>query len=1087
MRALPFEQLLGWALAELDRCDSVYGVHRRLFWTPQPAAPYVGRLFGRPLASPVGPAAGPHTQLAQNIVSAWLCGGRFIELKTVQIKDQLDIPRPCIDMEDEGYNVEWSQELRLEESTHQYVAAWALIHLLHHVLGFSGPVGTVFNMSVGYDLEGITSPPMQAFMARLEDATVQISRIREHLARHHPQLARVDIPTQVADNVTLSTMHGCPPQEIERIARYLLAERGLHVFVKLNPTLLGKDEVMDILHRRLGYTEIDIPDRVFTEDLQYEQAVEIIARLQREAAQRGLFFGVKLSNTLPTANHKGVLPGDEMYMSGRALFPITMRLFAKLARQFDGQLEISYAAGADALNAATVLGCGARTVTAASDLLKPGGYLRLRQWLEQLDEEMRAAGAASLEQFSQGGLERLAAAAAAAGEEPRYRKSYFPFGLPKVDSKLAAFDCVAAPCVAQCPVAQDVPEYAWLIARGDYDRALQVILHRNPLPGITGYVCTHQCETRCTRNNYEQPVAIRALKRFAAERGRARLPHTPPRTSDRVAVVGGGPAGLSAACLLALSGVPVTVFEGKDRLGGMAAIAPRFRLPQEVVAEDVARIVDLGVALELNRPVAGPPEGLLAEGFAAVYLAVGLQDEVTLPVAGMAGAGVYTALRLLEETASGRPPELGERVVVIGGGNTAMDAARTAQRLTGTPAVVVYRRTRAEMPAQVEELEALLEEGNQLVELASPQRVVRDGDRLVGLECVRNELGAPGPDGRRRPVRIPGSEFLLPADAVVLAVGQRSQLAFPDGSRVSLSPQGTLECDPETGATSADGVYGGGDACRGAATIVEACADGRRAAAAICRRLGVEFTPPPARFPELSPEELLQVKAVRGKRLSRVQPPQLPPQERQSFEVVEQTLPEAAARQEAARCLQCSALCDKCVEVCPNRANYAYCVTPVDLTLPRLTCRQGELVVSGREWFAVRQRRQIVHVEDLCNACGNCATFCVHRGEPFRDKPRLFLDETGFRTQRDNAFFIQGNTIRRRERGEEAVLTADDAGMTLITPQLTLTLGPDFEILDRRLTIGFEGDFSLREAAEMAVILAGVKRSLPFLVGGDEA
>ncbi|GAG27070.1 unnamed protein product, partial [marine sediment metagenome] len=256
---------LNWILKELEENQSIFGIHRSLFYIPEKDSPYaIENLFGHYLATPIGPGAGPHTQLTQNILCAWLSGGRFIELKTVQIMDELEIPRPCIDMEDEGYNVEWSQELGLDQSASEYVKAWALIHVLRRVLGFEGnvPFGTVFNMSVGYDLEGIQSPPMTRFMDRLEDASEEIGAIQA-LLKKFPRFGDVEILARVTNNVTLSTMHGCPPDEIERIARFLLEERGLHTTVKLNPTLLGQEAVMHVLHDHLGFREIHIPDRVF--------------------------------------------------------------------------------------------------------------------------------------------------------------------------------------------------------------------------------------------------------------------------------------------------------------------------------------------------------------------------------------------------------------------------------------------------------------------------------------------------------------------------------------------------------------------------------------------------------------------------------------------------------------------------------------------------------------------------------------------------------------------------------------------------------------------------------------------------------
>jgi putative selenate reductase len=1085
MRPQSFEVLLRWILEELKKNDSIFGIPRSLFYTPKEDSPYSSNVFGQYLATPVGPGAGPHTQLTQNIVCAWLCGARFIELKTVQINDELKIPRPCIDMEDEGYNVEFSQELKLEQSAWEYINAWALIHILHRLLGFEGEVGTIFNMSVGYDLKGIQSPRVTKFMDRLQDASKEIAEIRSVLREKFPQFADVEIPSRVVNNVTLSTFHGCPPGEIEDICRYLLEERGLHTMVKLNPTLLSRDVVMEILHERLGFREFNIPDAVFEQGLQYEQAVEMIKRLQRVAASRGLTFGVKLSNTMPMENHKQYLPGDEVYMSGRALYPVTINLFLKLLEEFDGGLAVSFAAGADELNLASVLAAGAWSVTAVTDLLKPGGYAKLARWLESLEEEMRKRGARSLEELSRDKLANLKSEAAHALEDPRYKKEYHPHGLPKLETTLGFFDCIAAPCIQQCPVLQDVPEYVWLISKGEYDRALELILARNPLPGVTGYICTHACQSRCTQNNYEEPVAIRALKRFVAEKGVA-IPKPAEKTGRRVAVIGSGPSGLAAAYFLAANGVEVVVYEAKDRAGGMLNLAPAFRLPKAVVEKDIERIKKLGVKIELSHSITTPPEELLNLGFDAVYLAPGAPKGTRLGIEGEDGKGVYQAIDFLELVSLGKEVELGKKVLVVGGGNTAMDAARTAKRLTQGSVEVIYRRTRKEMPAAEEEVEGLLSEGIPLRELVSPVRIILENGQVAQLECIRNKLGPPGPDGRRRPVPIPGSEFRIEADSVILAVGQRPGVSFVDLRSISLNEDGTIRVDPATGCTGHERIYAGGDAVRGPATIVEACADGRRAAEAICKQLGIKVELPSRLLPTLSKEEIVEKKKTRARRERRCRVKTLRPEERKGFDLIEATLAEEEAAREAARCLQCSSFCDKCVEVCPNRANYAYFVSPVDLSLPVFSCQDGGLREVRRETFRVLQARQIVHVQDFCNECGNCKTFCVHQGEPYKAKPNLFLNEADFKQAESNAFLIEGSNggwiIRRQENGREFRLSLRATGeATFESERLRASLSPDFRVEHTELRESFEGEFSLVCAAEMWVLLRGVTSSLPFL------
>jgi len=417
MYTLSFPYLLNWILKEFKQQKTIFNIPQSNFYCGNRNSV---RLFGDKIETPLGPAAGPHTQMAQNIISAYLAGGRFIELKTIQKLDQLEIDKPCIDANDEGYNVEWSQELLLDEAYDEYVKAWLVIHLLKELLTIStsDERGFIFNMSVGYDLAGIKTERMNRFIDEIVDANKNplLNRYRielisilkeEKFADGFPAELKVkerindiiekieNISPNISNSVTLSTMHGCPPKEIEAIANYLLEEKKLHTYVKLNPTLLGYQTVSEIL-RNLGYKYIKLKEESFSHDLQYEDAVPMIKRLKEVANKNKLVFGVKLSNTLGVTNNLKVLAGDEMYMSGRALFPLTINLADKISQELNGEINISYSGGANIDNTGDILNCGIYPITMATELLKPGGYTRIYQIANQIELKKSNAGKVDL-------------------------------------------------------------------------------------------------------------------------------------------------------------------------------------------------------------------------------------------------------------------------------------------------------------------------------------------------------------------------------------------------------------------------------------------------------------------------------------------------------------------------------------------------------------------------------------------------------------------------------------------------------------------------------------------------------------------
>jgi putative selenate reductase len=401
----PFGVLVTRMFREHDARRHIFDLPAAAFVTGDPALDLSVTFHERSAASPFGPAAGPHTQLAQNLVLSWLAGGRISELKTVQANDRIRVPRPSIDVRTVGFNVEWSQELTLEESVDEYVKASMLIQ----ILGASGTIALapgfgrfLFDMSLGYDFEGITSERVQAFVRGLRDAGPAIDRFRRQIPPAWRRFADLPFEPCVAGTVTLSTFHGCPPSEIERIARFLLQDAGMPTIVKLNPTLLGYDAVRTLLHEDLGYTDVRLSRDTFDTDLQWDTACALVDRLGRVARDTGHGFGVKLTNTLVVENDGDFLPPSEAkkYMSGPPLHVLAMHLLRRFRHAFGWRLPVSFSAGIDAANFASTAALGLTPITVCTDLLKPGGYARAHRYFGALARRMKEVGATTLGDYT---------------------------------------------------------------------------------------------------------------------------------------------------------------------------------------------------------------------------------------------------------------------------------------------------------------------------------------------------------------------------------------------------------------------------------------------------------------------------------------------------------------------------------------------------------------------------------------------------------------------------------------------------------------------------------------------------------------
>lgn len=997
MVPIPIKHLITWISEEYQSEKTIFGVPEEKFYYKKDDSFF--QVFGEKCETPLGPAAGPHTQVTQNIAAAYLTGGRFFELKTVQIMDELEIEKPCIDAEQETFNTEWSTELTVPQAFDEYVKAWFILHLLNEMFGFSksSERAFVFNMSVGYDLEGIKSPKIDGFIEGLKDAS-GTEIFKECRAALKEAVESGEIPgmsdssfvdaisPHISNSLTLSTMHGTPPEDQEKICRYMMAEKGLHTYVKLNPTLHGYQYVKEAFEN-LGYDHLSLKEESFSHDMQYPDAVRMLKALLAQAEESGVEFGVKLSNTLPVVNDIGTLPTDEMYMSGRALYPLTVNLALKLSEEFNGKLTISYSGGADAFNLADLLKAGLKPITLATYFLKPGGYARMTQLAEIAEEEKEAL------KLDQVDLKELTRVAEEALTNPRYAKEGKSDAPMKVNQSLELLDCFIAPCTVGCPIHQDIPQYIRLIGEERYVEAFELIVAKNPLPYITGYICEHNCELKCVRNDYDDPVLIRDLKRIAAERGFESVLETIPAADlsrdAKVAVIGAGSAGLSAGYFLAREGFEVTIFDKNDRPGGMVEFGiPGFRIPDLALENDLALIKKAGVKFEMNCDPKLDLNQLKKDGFTYLILAIGAWKSRTLKLEGDQDKVMGAIKFLLDFKDDPASVHLGKHVAVIGGGNSAMDSARAALRVPGVESVsVLYRRTIKEMPAEREELDHTLADGVKFVELVSPLSL-KEGT----LVCQKMRLGEPDASGRRRPLPIEGELAEFPVDTVLSAIGELVEYDLLKENGIEVDQKGKIKIGPYN-ETNLENVFIAGDAFRGPASIVEAIADARKAADGILEKEGIMEhrlkTPQPV-F-----DRKIQNKAVTAK-TALITPRLLVQNFEQNFLA------------ETDRCLECNYLCNKCVEVCPNRANL-------------------EILVDSP---LLRDQNQILHLDALCNECGNCATFCPYQGAPYQDKFTLFWDEEAFLDSDNEGYLpLPDDGARVRYKGDILEVKFDNGSL----------------------------------------------------------
>lgn len=980
LRPLAFDHLIRWIMSEQKKSGSIFGV--RDFYQANPFKTL--DFTDEKLETPFGPASGPHTQFAQSIIAAYVAGCRFFELRTVCPREINQDPE--IAAGSEGYNVEGAVNLSLDEVFEEFVKAWIAVKVLAVEFSMGGIDGMIFNISAGYTYDDFRSPQMREFFGNIRDASNSpvFNECIDYLKKNINMFERLtledidDISPQISTAVSVVTAIDCPLKEIENIAKFIIYDCGMSTAIRLNATLLGYEYCRSTLDS-MGYYDIEISRETIDKSIKYYDMVPLINKLMGIANKEGKLFGVKLTGAFPVVDK-----GDRsrsLKLSGKALFPLSVALAAKLSDDFEGRLKIAFSGGADANNVEEIFEAGIWPITMNTTILKPGGFNRFKQFSYTFNEWSYN----DCHGTRTGLLRRIAERVR---QNNHYTKPVKSDIQTKRNTKIPLTNCFIAPCVEGCPIKLDITTSLSHVEDERYAEALRVILDKDPLPFTTGSICTHECMSNCTRIFYEKSVKIREANLIAAQNGfdeviEELLPKQPVGRRLNIAIVGGGPAGMSCAYFLAREGHKVTIYCHKPGLGGVVRyLIPDFRLPSDRVDKDAELIrrmkVEVRTDIHINR---------LSEldGFDKIVLALGAPVVRNLDIPG---TDVITANSFLEDYKKRRGRmEPGRNVAVIGGNNTAVDAARALKRIKGVDNVyIVYRRNRRYMKANDEELETALSEGIELMELLNPFEY-DDGS----LKCHTTMLGEKDENGRRIPIDTE-EVMSIPADTVIAAVGVRVDTEFYKKNGIEMYSNGLPVLNPETNETNIPNVFIAGDACRGASSVVDAIADARKVADAILREFkdmvvdeGNDYRPLRSRNMDsvyMNPGGYRGGRKGNDKRLS-------------GLYAKKGILREPHYRNDGGRCLDCSKLCENCVDVCPNRANV-------------------EIKVPGNPM------PQIIHLDRLCNECGNCDTFCPYEGAPYKEKFTLYDTLEDFRKGKNEGlvFTHDGSAFTIRVAGK---------------------------------------------------------------------
>ncbi len=776
----------------------------------------------------------------------------------------------------------------------------------------------------------------------------------------------------MCSSVTESTLHGCPPDEIERIATYLMEEKNLNTFIKCNPTLLGYERARKLLND-MGFTYVNFTDSHFKGDLQFEDAIKMLKRLKDVAKKLDLTFGVKLTNTFPVDVKNNELPSEEMYMSGKSLFPLSLNVAKMLSDEFNGDLKISYSGGADYFNVDKLIDCGIWPVTVATTILKPGGYDRFYQMAESIMEKVNG-----IVDFKSVDVKKVDKLVEECKSDKHLIKKSLRFKQKKIGMKSPLVDCFVAPCSNTCPINQDISLYNYYIKNNEFEKALEVIYRTNPLPFMTGNICAHPCTTSCMRNHYEENVDIRGNKLLAARMAFDKvIKNVKPVSSNgkTVAVVGAGPGGIAVATFLSKNGFGVTVYDKEKMAGGTVAnIIPHFRIPIDEINKDVEYAKAFGAKFELGVEIKNIKE--LKEKFDYVVIAIGAHKENK---AGFEGDDkCINAHKFLSDfNENDGKLNIGKSVIVIGGGNTAMDSSRAAKRTSGVEKVyLVYRRNILNAPADEEEINLAIKDGVEIKELLAPKSY-ENGI----LKCNVCKLGDIGSDGRNK-IDVTNEIVEIKADTVIASIGEKVDGEFYKSNGIEVNEKGLPVLDKSM-QTSIKDVYAIGDGAFGASIIVKAIANAKVVSTAISGKGFSANELPNESIDNIYKNRAILKDSIRTNCSCNSAVSSCGCNSVEASCGCNSVGASSASPNDASRCLHCNKICETCNEVCPNRANV------------HVELKDG--------------RHEIIHIDAMCNECGNCEVFCPYDSKPYKEKFTLFKDKENMNNSTNSGFYFEGD------------------------------------------------------------------------------